>query len=214
MKLLEVRKKDIVILPDLKLKEKVKAKQTEIKEKMDLHSDINKLIYHWKSIMAHTKTCNELDQTFTLSHIEKKDYGYKCRIYAPDGIPINNLETLRPAIESGLQCTFLYKLTDFKTMALAQIIKNVNCNDILFQPHRVKPWQIYAGVNAAGEPIVFDMRKETNVFLAGNNGKGKSKCNDHILTSLICSCTRQEINIALIQLDKEDLIIYDMPIRL
>lgn len=220
MKLIEFRKEEIVILPEVNLKEKLKKKKNEVttkiknkqedmKVKMELHRDINHLVYQWRSVMAHTKTVNELDQTFSLAHIEKKDYGYKCRIYAPDGIDIAELEKLRGYIESGLKCTFIFKLTDFKTMALAQFIKNVNCNDTIFVPQKVKPWECYAGVDPSGEPIIFDMRVATNIFLSGNNGKGKSKCNDHILTSLICSCTRKDIQIFLIQLDKEDLIIYE-----
>jgi hypothetical protein len=53
------------------------------------------------------------------------------------------------------------------------------------------------------------MITETNIFIAGNNGKGKSKCNDHILTSFICNCSANDLWIFLIQLDKEDLIIYE-----
>jgi hypothetical protein len=83
VKLIEIRKKEIILLPELNIKqkkkeisEKLKQKKSEIKEKMDLHREINNLIYQWKSIMAHTKTANELDQTFTLTHIKKDEkYG-------------------------------------------------------------------------------------------------------------------------------------------
>jgi S-DNA-T family DNA segregation ATPase FtsK/SpoIIIE len=202
-------KVDIKSVINSNLKDRLKDTREKIKHYIKLSQELTKLTNHWLEIMAETKSYNEAYQTFTLSHIKKEDYGYSCRIYAPDGLIIDDLEKIRPAIESGLKCVFLFKLTDFKEMALVQFIKNVNCNDIPYAVQKVKPWECYAGVDASGQPLIFNMIKDNNVFISGNTRKGKSKANDHILTSTICSCTKNDIWIFLIQLDKEDLIIYE-----
>lgn len=209
MAFIKIDKDNIILFPDSDFKNKMQNANQHIKDQMALHREFTQLADHWKDIMAQTRSYNEAFQTYTLSHIKKENYGYSCRIYAPDGLIIDDLEKLRLAIESGLKCIFIFKLSDFKEMAIAQFIKNVNCNDIPFTPYKVKPWECYAGVDPSGKPLVFNMIKDTNIFLSGNNGRGKSKCNDHILTSFICNCPKNDIWIFLIQLDKEDLIIYE-----
>jgi S-DNA-T family DNA segregation ATPase FtsK/SpoIIIE len=148
--------------------------------------------------------------TYTLAHISIEDYGFRCRIYAPWGLALEDLEKIRLKIESGLKCNFLFTIPEHKQFAMVDIVKpeQVKCNDMPFSPQKVKPYELYAGINIKGEPIIFNVNLTPHCLLAGQTRKGKNGALDHMLTSLIYSCNEKEIELYLLQCAKADLIKY------
>jgi S-DNA-T family DNA segregation ATPase FtsK/SpoIIIE len=208
----KVEKDSIILLPDIKnLKEALKKKKEEISHSLALSKELNELGTKWKDIMGETDSFNKEFLTFTLSHISKEDYGYRCRIYAPRGMALEGLEKLKPVIETGLECIFKYDIPDHKEFAMADIIKPllVKCNDIPFSPYRCKPYELYAGVDIKGEPVVFNINVTPHVLLAGQTRKGKNGSLNHMLISLINSCTEYQVQIYLVGCAKSDLIQYE-----
>ena len=72
---------------------------TQIKEKEfkdltegDKRKLINELIMNWQNTFANLEKWNKELNGFTLNHIEVKEYGFSCRIYAPWGMDLNDLE--------------------------------------------------------------------------------------------------------------------------
>lgn len=193
-----------------KLKANLKVKQQEIKEYHQLQNEIGKLVDEWKEVMYLTGNKNLGMHTYTLKDIEKKPYGWICRIYTPWSLVLENLEKLTPYIENGLKCIFSFKIAEHKQFALAKIIYplQVKCNEIPFVPHKVKPYELCPGVDVAGEPIIFNINITPHCLIAGATRSGKNGALDHILTSLIYSCSEKEIELYLLQCAKNDLLKY------
>jgi hypothetical protein len=63
-----------------KLKANFKVKQQEIKEYHQLQNEIGKLIDEWKEVMYLTGNKNLGMNTYSLKDIEKKPYGWICKI--------------------------------------------------------------------------------------------------------------------------------------
>lgn len=188
----------------------IKEKYNKFKETMQLKSDISRLKDEWAEVMAETRTYNNMKLALTLRHIKKEDYGWSSRIYSPYGIPLEKLETLTQTIESGLKCKFFYDIPEHKTFAMCKIIypSLVKCNEIPFIPQKVKPYELYIGINIAGESVIENVNNTPHVLLAGQTRKGKNGSLDHILTSLIWSCDETKISLYLFQCAKNDLIKY------
>jgi S-DNA-T family DNA segregation ATPase FtsK/SpoIIIE len=208
VKFIESKNGTITILPSLK--ETIISTKQKIKENLSLSRELQQLEDTWTETMAQAEIKNRSFDTFTLSHIQKKDYGYCCRVYSPKGRALEELEQKKLIIETGLKCIFQYTIPDHKEFAMAKIIKStqVKCNEIPFTPYPVKPYEAYFGVNVAGEPIVFNLNDTPQILIAGDTGSGKNGCIDHALTSWIYSCTDRQIEIYIFQGAKNDLVKY------
>jgi hypothetical protein len=179
----------------MELKKTEKPSFSEMRENLRKYSNdtklINNYIKDWINVMANTNTYNNEHNTFTLRNNEATDYGMKGRIYAPYGLALTQLETLKPYIESGLGCKFLYHIQDHNQFALFKIVnpQKVKCNEIPFEPYPVKPYELYCGVDIAGDPIVCDINKTPHCLLAGQTRRGKNGSIYHMITSLVHSCS-------------------------
>jgi DNA segregation ATPase FtsK/SpoIIIE-like protein len=71
---------------------------------------------------------------------------------------------------------------------------------------KVKPYELFAGVDIKGEPIIFNVNITPHVLNAGQTRKGKTAAMDMMLISLIYSCNENEIELYLFQCAKSDLI--------
>ena len=195
----------------LSFKDKIQDTKIKFKQYSKLKIEISKLVDDWKEIMINTKCYNEGNLTLTLSHIKKEElFGWSCRIYSPFGTPLEKLEILTLSIESGLKCKFIYDIPEHKQFAMAKIIylNKVNHNLIPFKPVKVKPYELYTGIDITGKKIILNVNYTPHVLLAGQTRKGKNGSLDHMLTSLIWSCNSKEIELYLFQCAKNDLIKY------
>lgn len=210
MSFIKINKDSIILFSNANIKEKIIEKKQYFKQEFEKRKKINQLIIQWKEIVAQTGTYNEIYDTFTLSNITIEEYGFRCLIFAPYGIPLENLEKIKLNIESGLKCNFLYTIPDHKKYAIADIIKpeQIKYNEIPFTPQKVRPYELYAGINIKGEPIIFNVNLTPNCLLAGQIRKGKNGSLDHMLISLIHSCNEKEVELYLLQCAKSDLIKY------
>jgi S-DNA-T family DNA segregation ATPase FtsK/SpoIIIE len=201
----------IELLPSKKLMVKVQKTKNNIKKQLAINKELSDLANHWKEIMAQTDSFNKSFHTYTLAHITIEDYGYHCRIYAPWGMALEGLEKLKPVIETGLKCIFKYEIPDHKDFAMVDIIKpeQVKCNDIPFTPVKVKPYELFAGVDIKGKPILFDINNTPHILLGGATRKGKNGSLNHMLISLIYSCNENEVELYLLQCAKSDLVMYE-----
>jgi hypothetical protein len=194
----------------LSLKEKIALNRQKAKEEKERVQLINELHMHWANTMANIKCLNREKKTFTLHSVEVTNYGYKCRIYAPWGLALTELEKQKNSIESGVKCEFIVMIPAHNQFALVKFIKpeQVKCNEIPFKPLQLKPWEVYAGVDVSGEPVVFDVNKSPQILLAGQTRRGKNGSLDHMLVSWMHYCDEKEIQFYLFQCAKNDLIKY------
>jgi len=198
----------------IKVNDKNKLKQAKSDEKNIRNQNarnITQLQIKWKYLMAQTDNFNKFKKSFGLNNIVCTDYGFSFRIYAPTAMYLDELEKLKPYIETEFACEFTYRLKytekNENAYADAKIIhpNKVKCNEIPFTPYDVKPYEVYLGVNVAGESIVKDVNVYSHILIAGQTRSGKNGCLDHILTSWIHCCSEKEIQIYLFQCAKRDL---------
>lgn len=186
--------------------EELEIMKKEKKRQEQINKTIGKLVFEWRKLMTETKTYNSNYLTFTFTHIEAKEFGFKARLHCPRGRTLEELETLKPKIESGLKCKFQYDVPNHNQFAMIKIIypTKVKCNEIPFTPAKLKPYELYCGVDASGEPIIKNINIYPQVLIAGMTRRGKNGCLDHIITSWIYSCSHEDIQLYLFQGAKED----------
>lgn len=188
----------------------IKNRIDKIKADMALNKEKIQLINNWKSIMAHRGKYNNAYDSYEIVHEVKTNYGWKFKVYAPDGLALKDLESVKPAIESNIGCIFMYEIASSNKYANCRIIfeEQVKCNEIPFEPVKVKPYEVYPGLQVTGEPLVIDSIAAPHVLLAGGTRRGKNGSADSILLSWLDSCTEKEIELYLFQCAKVDLIKY------
>lgn len=206
-KKVEVEKKET---PKVKNGMTIKERIEQIKKDIALNKEKMQLIDNWKSIMANCGQYNSSYDSFEIVHETKTGYGWWFRVYAPDGLALKDLETVKPKIESNIGCIFMYEIASSNKYATCRIIyeDQVKCNEIPFEPVKVKPYEVYPGLRVTGEPLVIDSIASPHVLLAGGTRRGKNGAADSILLSWLNSCTEKELELYLFQCAKVDLIKY------
>lgn len=185
-------------------RKKEREKQAQTRE------ELNTLISSWNSIMWQAKVCTTRFDTYRMDSIQRTDYGWSFKVYAPKGIPLQKLDILTPNIESGLGCKFMFNINQSNRFASCFILYEgaVDYNAIPFKPIRVKPYEVFAGLSINGEPLIMNMILSPHIMIAGGTRRGKNGAADSILLSWINSCTEDEINLFLFQCAKIDLLKY------
>lgn len=187
------------------------SKLNKVKKRLeDNHNkrkQISKLINAWKQIMAEADIKNNSFNTLTLSHINIKNYGFSARILAPYGLNFDILERLKPSIEHGIGCTFIYKYKRMSQFAMCQFITKP-IDEVEFEPVKTKPWELYLGIGVDSESIIVDMLKFPHLIDTGITGAGKTKLIDCITTNSIYNCSSKDLGLFLIQVDKCDQAVY------
>ena len=177
--------------------------------------DINKFIYEWIKLMAFSHLDNDLDETFSLTEIEKTDYGYTCNINMADGLSFATLESesMVKTIEGNLGCKFLTESFGKKKHLKATFIMS-EIPSIKFEPYvdskgkKLPPYDLYLGTSIDGTPILASMLKYPHVIVQGSTNMGKTKLIDSICTNLIVSNSPEDVALYFIQVDKSDQITY------
>lgn len=195
---------------DKKFTERIKKVIQMEKEKLQFNRERNKLLDDWRKIMAHTNTYNELFDTFEIVNEAKTSYGWEFKLIAPPGLSYKELEKLKPVIESNLGCIFMYNVASSNKYATCKVIYEelVKCNEIPFEPVKVKPYEICPGVKVTGEPLIIDLNVSPHVLIAGQTRRGKNGAFDIAILSWMDSCSEKEIEFYLFQCAKIDLIKY------
>lgn len=188
----------------------IKDRIDQIKKNIAINREKENLLKNWRSIMAHCGKYNSVWDSFEIVGEEKTAYGWQFKVYAPDGLALRDLDTIRPQIESGFGCIFMHEIASSKEYATCRIVyeNKVKCNEIPFEPVEVKPYEVYPGLRVTGEPLVIDSTAAPHVLLAGGTRRGKNGSADSIILSWLNSCNEKEIELYLFQCAKVDLIKY------
>jgi S-DNA-T family DNA segregation ATPase FtsK/SpoIIIE len=198
----------ININKNLGIKDKFKNTIHDLRVKHQELKEIQELNDKWLQVMAHCNAYNAEFKTFTLTYIVKEMYGFSCMVFVPYGLSFSKIEALRETIEESLNCIFLFKREKGKNCIKAKFITN-GFNVGNYFPVKVKPYELYIGNGYDGMPVVVSMLDFPHVLLSGANNSGKTRCLDCALTTLIHHCTKEELELYLVQIAKSDLIIYE-----
>ena len=189
------------------------AKENEAKARMDNKikaknkKDINELVRKWENQMAHYKCYNDYYDIYTLAHLAVTPYGIKGKVALPDGMGFEQLESILPKLEQNLECKIAFNRKGRRIVENIEFIKRMP-NQVPFQLVKVKPWEICLGLDYTGKPMVKNMIKQPHMVNSGSTGGGKSFCIDHILINLIANNKPEDVQLYLLQMEKDDMILY------
>lgn len=185
------------------------SKIQKIKETLEINKKKQTLINDWIKVMAHTKMYNRNMDTFEIVDEEITTYGWQFKLLCPWGLSFEQLESVKCTIEDNLECMMLLKKNKTDKLAYVKLITNGFITKDFAIVKTKNPFEIYIGNVVDGEPAVVDMKKYPHCMLSGSNGSGKSRLLDCILTNLICNNSYEDLTLYLVQLAKNDLIIYE-----
>lgn len=171
---------------------------------------INELVINWQNTFGNLKNWNQERNGYTLSHIQVHDYGFSCRIYAPWGMSIFDIEKYKPIIDSGLKCESLFVIPQHNEFVMAKFIypEKVKINEQMYIPVKVKPWEFCGGFDMSGEPIIFNINDTPQILIGGMQRKGKNGSADTSIINWIYSCDETEITFYMFQCAGNDLVKY------
>ncbi|MCD3319527.1 cell division protein FtsK [Clostridium botulinum D/C] len=193
------------IINKISIKNKLSDIKSKLKEEYRKNKEIQYLNERWLDVMFNCKFINAFKKTFTLVNLKHENYGFSCRILIPDGYCIDDLDNKTTVIQNNVGCTFVLEKFSNKRYANAKFILIENCNKIPFEPVEVEPYQVCAGVDEGGHPVIFNMNIEPMVLIAGATRMGKNGCIDHAIPSWIYYCSEDDIHLYLFQFAKGDL---------
>jgi S-DNA-T family DNA segregation ATPase FtsK/SpoIIIE len=198
-------------------KAKVKSDKQKAKEELALlrkkkqeeDKAIGEFIYEWRRLMSHLGLENKLDQTYYMSDIQVKSYGFKVKIYPYVGGTLSSLEEdkTKNAIQDHFRCIFSTKREMQTGLMEAQFITN-QIPDVEFIPIKLKPWLLYLGTGIDGEIVTVDMLSYPHILDQGATNSGKSRLMDCIITNLIATESPEDVCFWILQCDKDDQAVY------
>lgn len=148
---------------------------------------------------------NKEEQTFLISKIYPKEYGYFCTLTIPRGLSIEALDKAKSVIENGLNCIIEIDKDRFKEYATMKIVNKILDNN--YEPVFIKPHELFLGYKFDCSHYKLDLNKDPHVLLAGKTGSGKSFLFASILTNLIYY-NKKHIEIYLLQVMKGEIDIF------
>lgn len=171
-----------------------------------VHKEERKLMAKWLATMigAGIKSKDEKESTFEIVDINKRDYGFNCKVQIPFGISEEKLESLKPTLETNLNCLCEIEKDKFSPYANLKIIDNP-LNNLNYQVIETKPYELFLGYKYTGEPYEINMLDNSHLLIGGARGSGKSRLMFLILTTLLKNHNENEVEIYLMELLKKDL---------
>lgn len=171
---------------------------------------VNELLRKWSDLMALKNVYNRLENTFTVSNIKIRPYGIDATIFGETGLPVTKLEDYIEEIEGEFNCRFRIHADNPRKDKCDVTFLNIDLeyNKTPFKPYKVKPYELYWGLDEQGLPIVTNVNKAPHTLVAGQTGKGKNGALDHALMSLVANTNPKDAHLILLEGSKSDLVKY------
>ena len=212
----EITKKDIEVVENTSTIKKIRNNFSNtlkaLSDSSKQTAEVNRFANKWKTLMVHLGLYNMVYKTFTFTELRFEKYGVIATVSAVTGLTLKKLEDKLDEIESEFDCNvaFIKKATSKKECTIKFIKPNLEYNKIPFTPYKVKPYELYFGVDETGAPIIADRNKNPHTLIAGQTGKGKNGALDHALISSIVHCNPSELQLILLEGYKSDLAKYSL----
>jgi hypothetical protein len=187
----------------------IEEKQNKIENKIFL-----KTAYEFEEkfygLMFELNLLNKFDETYDLIIMEETNYGYYAQLYLRTGLTFDELKQKQNAIQQNLNCLWIMKTEQFKNYAEIQIVTKPLDSTILYVNPKIKPWEMYMGLNFTLNPIINkNINELCMVLLSGATRTGKTRLIYMILLSWILSCTPQEVELYLTDIAKDEYINFE-----
>ena len=144
--------------------------------------------FNWYEIMDSKDSFkNKQLDTFTINEIKLKDYGYDLTLDIPYGISFDTFEENISVLESNLKGIIRSKHIALENQIKLNVAKDEIDDSFQYKPCRLKPYELYFGINHYYEELVSDMFKYPHVLVSGQTGSGKTEFMRMIITNLIAT---------------------------
>lgn len=191
----------------LKLAE-IKTKHEENKkillEKQQFIKEKTQFKEKFKRLMLELGLYNKFDKTYYLQIESKTNYGFLAKLHLEDGLSFSEFQKNIGHIQESLCCIWIMETIPFKDYANIRIVTQPLDDEIPFEKPKIKPWQMYLGLNLSLDAILNDNNKNQMFLLAGAIGAGKTTLLYMILLSWILGCAVNEVEIYLSDIAKNE----------
>lgn len=178
-------------------------------KKSKINSILSRFKNEWKDIMVEANLYNKKFDTYSINNIQFKPYGIYCQIYIVPPLTYNKLNSFLDMIEENLNCCIIFNHIKRSKWINTKFIFNKKDKLEFNVIKQNSPYIIYLGNDYSGEPVFADLRKYPHILVSGTTRSGKSKLTDCILTNLIHNCSKNDLELYLFQVSKNDLILYE-----
>lgn len=162
----------------------------------------------WGNILQNCKVDgirNREDETFKITSIYPKMYGYLCCVNIPKGLSIVSLEKAKKVIEDNLNCIVDIEKGRFKEYITVKIVNKIL--EFEYAPVDTKSHELFIGYKLDGTRYILNLNKDPHILIAGKTGTGKSFLFASILANLIYHNSK-DIDIYLLQVMKGEIDIF------
>ena len=176
-------------------------KAIELKAMGEFFDKFNKLMFE-------LKLENKFRKTYHIEILKETNYGYFVHVYLSTGLSFEALKEKRIIIEQNLKCLWIMKTEPFQEYAEVQIVLRSVDKDLDYENPKIKPWEIYLGLNFAMKVLKNNLNDRCMVLLAGSTGTGKTRFIYLILLSWILGCSPSDVRLYISDIAKNEYSIF------
>lgn len=163
--------------------------------------EIEKKFY---DLMFELKIYNSFNKFPLINLTKKTDYGWSGYLSLETGLSFNQIEKAKQIINENLRCIWIMQTEQFSDKAQLQIVTKPMDKEYQYENPKLKPNEMYLGINFLKKPIIIDVNKHNMFLIAGATGSGKTRFIYQILLSWILSCPINQVELYLSDIAKNE----------
>jgi hypothetical protein len=194
----------------LKSDTKAKSKLTkeDIKNQKKYIKAKNEFKEHFYRLMFELGLYNKFNKTYFLQIMNETNYGFYAQIYLVDGLSFKQIQQKIGELQEGLSCIWIMTTKQFEKYASVKIVTQPLDEELEYETPKIKPWQMYLGLDFSMKPIVIDVIKNCMFLCGGATNKGKTRWIYCVLLSWILSCKPSEVELYISDIAKDEYILF------
>lgn len=149
---------------------------------------------------------NKFNDTYNLKIYNKTLYGYYAHLYRESGLPFSKLEPYINDLEENLNCLWIMKYEKFSEYADIKIVTKPLDESFQFEDPKLKPHEIYLGVDMSYQVIKANINTYCMVLIGGATRSGKTRFIYCMLLSWILNNSPQKVELYLNDIAKNEYI--------
>lgn len=171
------------------------------KQEVKAKFEIEKKFY---DLMFELGIINKFNKFPMINLTRKTEYGWSGYISLEIGLSFADISKNIAIISENLKCIWIMQTEQFSDKAQIQIVTEKMDKNFPYECPKLKPNEMYQGIDFLKKPIIIDVNKYNMFLLAGATGSGKTRFIYQILLSWILSCQINEVEIYLSDIAKNE----------
>jgi hypothetical protein len=189
-------------------KEKIKSTKKDIFQQKVFIKAKTEFKEKFYRLMFELGLYNKFNKTYFLQIMNETNYGFYAQLYLVDGLSFKQLQTKIGEIQEGLCCIWIMQTKQFENYASVKIVTQPLDEELEYESPKIKPWQMYLGLDFSMKPIVIDVIKNCMMLCGGATNKGKTRWIYCVLLSWILGCTPQQVELYISDIAKDEYVLF------